>query len=51
MHFRRLITTLVLAVLVGGECAVQEQLGLKLEPVMVDAQVLVIAHIERPVEN
>jgi len=31
--------------------AVQEQLGLKLEPVMVDAQVLVIDHIERPSEN
>lgn len=31
--------------------AIQEQLGLKLEPSMVDAQVLVIDHIEKPSEN
>jgi uncharacterized protein (TIGR03435 family) len=31
--------------------AIQEQLGLKLEPTTVGAQVLVIDHIERPAEN
>ena len=31
--------------------AVQEQLGLKLEPTTIDGQVLVIDHIERPTEN
>jgi uncharacterized protein (TIGR03435 family) len=31
--------------------AIQEQLGLKLEPDKTQAQVLVIDHIERPSEN
>jgi len=31
--------------------AVQEQLGLKLEPSMNERQILVVDHIERPAEN
>ena len=31
--------------------ALREQLGLTLEPVTIDSQILVIDHIERPAEN
>jgi uncharacterized protein (TIGR03435 family) len=39
------------AALPGLFTAIQEQLGLKLEPQKTQAQALVIDHVERPSEN